>query len=62
MNKNCLHWIYNTVGIQEEGSTVSRHHCIFLPHSSMCKTRHDRRHQTIQWRQFLFMKFTKLHV
>ena len=29
MNKHCLHWTYNTVRVQEEGSTVCGHHCIF---------------------------------
>ena len=29
MSKHCLHWTYNTVRVQEEGSTVCRHHCIF---------------------------------
>ena len=28
MNKHCLHWTYNTVRVQEEGSTVCGHHCI----------------------------------
>ena len=29
MNKHCLHWTYNTVRVQEEGSTMCGHHCIF---------------------------------
>jgi hypothetical protein len=29
MNKHCLHWTYNTIRVQEEGSTVCEHHCIF---------------------------------
>ena len=29
MNKRCLHWTYNTVRVQEEGSTVCGFHCIF---------------------------------
>jgi hypothetical protein len=29
MNKHCLHWTCNTVRVQEEGSTVCGHHCIF---------------------------------
>jgi hypothetical protein len=29
MNKHCLHWTYNTVRVQEEGSTVCGHYCIF---------------------------------
>jgi hypothetical protein len=29
MNKHCLHWTYNTVRVQEEGSTVCGHHCMF---------------------------------
>ena len=29
MNKHCLHWTYNTVRVQEEGSTVCGFHCIF---------------------------------
>ena len=28
MNKHCLHWTYNTVRVQEEGSTVCGFHCI----------------------------------
>jgi hypothetical protein len=26
---HCSHWIYNTVRVQEEGSTVGGLHCIF---------------------------------
>jgi hypothetical protein len=29
MNKHCTSWTYNTITVQEEGSTVCRHHCIF---------------------------------
>ena len=29
MNKHCLHWTYNTVRVQEEGSNVCGFHCIF---------------------------------
>jgi hypothetical protein len=29
MNKHCTSWTYNTVQVQEEGSTVCGHHCIF---------------------------------
>ena len=29
MNKHCLHWTYNTVRVQEEGSTMCGFHCIF---------------------------------
>jgi hypothetical protein len=29
MNKHCTSWTYNTVRVQEEGSTVCGHHCIF---------------------------------
>ena len=29
MNKHCLHWTYNTVRVQEEGSSVCGLHCIF---------------------------------
>ena len=29
MNKHCTSWSYNTVRVQEEGSTVCGHHCIF---------------------------------
>jgi hypothetical protein len=29
MNKHCLHWTYNTVRVQEEGSIVCALHCIF---------------------------------
>jgi hypothetical protein len=29
MNKHCTSWTYNTVRVQEESSTVCRHHCIF---------------------------------
>jgi hypothetical protein len=29
MNKHCLHWTYNTVRVQEEGSIVCGLHCIF---------------------------------
>ena len=29
MNKHCLHGTYNTVRVQEEGSTVCGFHCIF---------------------------------
>jgi hypothetical protein len=29
MNKHCTSWSYNTVRVQEEGSTVCVHHCIF---------------------------------
>jgi hypothetical protein len=29
MSKHCLHWIYNTVRVQEEGSIVCGLHCIF---------------------------------
>ena len=29
MNKHCLHWTYNTVRVQEEGSTVCGFHCIY---------------------------------
>ena len=29
MNKHCLHWTYNTVRVQEEGSIVYGLHCIF---------------------------------
>jgi hypothetical protein len=28
MNKHCTSWTYNTIRVQEEGSTVCRHHCI----------------------------------
>jgi hypothetical protein len=28
MNKHCLHWTYNTVRVQEEGSPVCGRHCI----------------------------------
>jgi hypothetical protein len=38
MNKHCTSWTYNTIRVQEEGSTVCGHHCIFLPRSSMCRT------------------------
>jgi hypothetical protein len=40
MNKHCLHWTYNTVRVR-----TSLH---FLPHSSMCRTKHDRRHQALR--------------
>jgi hypothetical protein len=29
MNIHCLHWTYNTVRVQEEGSTMCGFHCIF---------------------------------
>jgi hypothetical protein len=29
VNKHCTSWTYNTIRVQEEGSTVCRHHCIF---------------------------------
>ena len=29
MKKHCYSWTYNTVRVQEEGSTVCGHHCIF---------------------------------
>jgi hypothetical protein len=29
MNKHCTSWTCNTVRVQEEGSTVCGHHCIF---------------------------------
>ena len=29
MNKHCRSWTYNTVRVQEEGSDVCGHHCIF---------------------------------
>jgi hypothetical protein len=29
MNKHCTSWTYNTVRVQEEGSTVCGHHCMF---------------------------------
>jgi hypothetical protein len=29
MNKHCTSWTYNTIRVQEEGSTVCEHHCIF---------------------------------
>jgi hypothetical protein len=29
MNKHCTNWTYNTVTVQEEGSTLCGHHCIF---------------------------------
>ena len=29
INKHCTSWTYNTVRVQEEGSTVCGHHCIF---------------------------------
>ena len=29
MNKHCLHWTYNTIRVQEAGSTVRGYHCIF---------------------------------
>jgi hypothetical protein len=29
MNKYCTSWTYNTIRVQEEGSTVCGHHCIF---------------------------------
>jgi hypothetical protein len=29
MSKHCLHWTYNTVRVQEEGSIVCGLHCIF---------------------------------
>ena len=29
MKKHCYSWTYNTVRVQEEGSTVYGHHCIF---------------------------------
>ena len=29
MKKHCHTWTYNTVRVQEEGSTVCGHHCIF---------------------------------
>ena len=29
MNKHYTSWIYNTIRVQEEGSTVCVHHCIF---------------------------------
>jgi hypothetical protein len=29
MNKHCLHWTYNTVRVQEEGSIVCGLPCIF---------------------------------
>ena len=29
MNKYCTSWTYNTIRVQEEGSTVCVHHCIF---------------------------------
>ena len=29
MNKHCTSWTYNTVRVQEAGSTVCGHHCIF---------------------------------
>ena len=29
MNKHCTSWTYNTIRVQEEGSTVCGHHCIF---------------------------------
>ena len=38
MNKYCTSWTYNTIRVQEEGSTVCGYHYIFLPHSSMCMT------------------------
>ena len=28
-NKHCTSWTYNTIRVQEEGSTVCGHHCIF---------------------------------
>ena len=30
MNKHCLHRTYNTIRVQEEGSTVCGLHCIFF--------------------------------
>ena len=46
MNKHCLHWTYNIVRVQEEGSTVCEHHYIFyLIHR--CAGQHDRRHQAL---------------
>jgi hypothetical protein len=29
MNKHCTSWTYNTIRVQEKGSTVCGHHCIF---------------------------------
>jgi hypothetical protein len=29
MNKHCTSWTYNAIRVQEEGSTVCGHHCIF---------------------------------
>jgi hypothetical protein len=29
MNKHCTSWTYNTIRVQEEGSTVCEHNCIF---------------------------------
>ena len=29
MNKHCRSWTYNTIGVQEEGTDVCGHHCIF---------------------------------
>jgi hypothetical protein len=29
MNKHCTSWTYNTIRVQEEGSTVCGHYCIF---------------------------------
>ena len=29
MIKHCTTWTYNTIRVQEEGSTVCEHHCIF---------------------------------
>jgi hypothetical protein len=46
MNKHCLHWTYNTVRVQEEGSIVCGLHCIVYlihrcaEHSKTDVTRH----------------------
>jgi hypothetical protein len=48
MKKHCHTWTYNTVRIQEEGPSVCGHHCIVLPHSTMCRTYHDRRNQALR--------------
>ena len=41
MNKHCTSWTYNTVRVQEEGSTVCGHHC-------MCRKIHGRCYENIE--------------